>query len=228
MRYAVDPSAGPTGELAPPRDVAAWPDEWLVEAVRGDPPNEAALDALADRHWRALFGRCQLLTLDRDQASDLAQEAWCRVLRVRRSLRPDGNFPAYLATTATNVWRDRQRSARRAGPMADRQMASLDAALPADEGDGLSFADVLPDLNALAAEEAAQLRMDVDDALSRLTPELREVVVARFLDGESAADIGRRHGRTEQTITAWLRRALREMKANLGESRRAAARKDER
>jgi len=208
--------------------VTTWPDEWLMAAVRRDPPDEAALDALAGRHWKALFGRCHLLTLDRDEASDLAQEAWCRVLRARHSLRPDGNFPGYLATIATNVWRDRQRSARRAGPMAENRMASLDAALPEEEGDGLSLVDVLPDLNGLAESEAAQLKLDIDEALSRLAPQLREVVVARFLDGESAADIGRRLGRTEQTITTWVRRALREMKATLGESCRAAARKDER
>jgi DNA-directed RNA polymerase specialized sigma24 family protein len=138
MHWAVDPSVTPAGELAPPRDVTAWPDEWLMEAVRRDPPDEAALDALAGRHWKALFGRCQLLTLDRDEASDLAQEAWCRVLRARHSLKPDGNFPGYLATIATNVWRDRQRSARRAGPMAESRMASLDATLSEEEGDGLS------------------------------------------------------------------------------------------
>ena len=33
---------------------------------------------------------------------DLAQAAWCRLLRSRRSLKPDGNLPAYLATIATN------------------------------------------------------------------------------------------------------------------------------
>src|SRR2546426_684355 len=31
------------------REVAAWPDAWLVAAVRRDPPDVASLDALADR-----------------------------------------------------------------------------------------------------------------------------------------------------------------------------------
>jgi DNA-directed RNA polymerase specialized sigma24 family protein len=112
-------------------------------------------------------------------------------------------------------------------------MASLDAALPRGGGAGgewnhVPLADVLPDVGALAAAEAAQLRCDVDDALRRLPARLRAVVVARYLDGESAAAIGRRYGRTEQTVTAWLRRALHRMKAHLGESRRSTARKDER
>src|SRR5688500_15338220 len=91
-------------------DPSSWPDTRLIEAVRRDPPDTAALDVLADRYRRPLYGRCRLLTLDHDRASDLAQEAWCRVLRARHALRPDGNFPAYLATTAMNIWRDRHRS----------------------------------------------------------------------------------------------------------------------
>src|SRR6266446_4166370 len=39
------------------RDIEAWPDSWLIEAVRRDPPDLAALDALANRYWRQLFGR---------------------------------------------------------------------------------------------------------------------------------------------------------------------------
>ena len=60
-------------------------------------------------------------------------------------------------------------------------------------------------------------RVDLDRALASLTPHLRDVLVARFLDGESSADIGRRYGRTEQTVTAWLRQAIRDMRLQLGE-----------
>src|SRR5689334_11571191 len=104
-----------------------WPDARLVAAVREDPPDESALDALVQRHWQRLFGLCQMLTLNAQEAGDLAQETWCRILRARRALRPDGNFPAYLATVARNLWRDSGRSARRAGPMASGRMASLDS-----------------------------------------------------------------------------------------------------
>jgi DNA-directed RNA polymerase specialized sigma24 family protein len=45
-----------------------------------------------------------------------------------------------------------------------------------------------------------------------LSPRSREVLVAHFLSGESCADIGRRHRRTEQTISSWVRQALQEMR----------------
>ena len=132
--------------------------ERSIETVvdRSDP---AALDALVDRYWKLIFGRCHMLTLNPQQASDLAQEAWCRMLRARQSLKPDGNFPAYLTTVAMNAWRDAHRSARRAGPMAEHRLVSLDARIDQEEGDPVALADVLADLNSLQEEEQ-RLRED--------------------------------------------------------------------
>jgi RNA polymerase sigma-70 factor (ECF subfamily) len=197
------------------RSVDDQEDSWLIDRIRHDPPDSAALDELVSRHWKTLYGRCHLLALDQEKAKDLAQDAWCRVLRARHSLRPDGNFPAYLTTVATNLWRDSQRHARRAGAMADHRLASLDAALFDGEGETFVLADALPDLSATESEEAARLRLDIDEALGRLSPRLRDVLVARFITGESCAEIGRRYGRTEQSISGWVREAIREMKLHL-------------
>jgi len=64
MDEALDcnPSAAFSAQWAQILDVTAWSDAWLIAAVRRDPPDEAALDALVDRYWKALFGRCQMLT----------------------------------------------------------------------------------------------------------------------------------------------------------------------
>ena len=190
--------------------------------MRREPPDVAALDVLAERYWKPLFGRCQTLTLNKENASDLAQQAWLRVLRARHTLKPGGNFPAFLVTVATNIWRDSHRSARRAGPMADHRMASLEAALPTDDGGSVMLADTLPDLKALRAEEQKLLAIDIDQALGQLTPLLRDVLVSRLLGGESCAEIGRRYDRTEQTISAWVRQATREMRRHLETGRCAA------
>jgi RNA polymerase sigma factor (sigma-70 family) len=192
-----------------PANMSAWTDSWLIEAVRIDPVDARALDVLARRHWRPLFSRCRLLTLNDEDASDLAQSAWVRVLRARRSLDPHGNFPGYLSAIATNLWRDWHRSARRAGAMADHAMRSLDAP-PATGGSGAAMGDLLPDPQALPAEEQSLLAVEIDDALARLSPRSREMLISRYLNGESAAAIARRHGRTEQSITSWVRQALSE------------------
>jgi RNA polymerase sigma-70 factor (ECF subfamily) len=204
-----------TGKMRCSREVSAWPDAWLIASIRHDPPNELALDELANRYWKSLFGRCHLLTLNHQKAADLAQEAWCRVLRSRHALKADGNFPAYLTTVATNLWRDSYRSAQRAGPMADHCLQSLDAAHPNESGEPLALVERIPDLRALSPADQTSLAMDIDNALEQLTPHLREVLVARFITGESCAEIGQRYRRTEQSVNGWVRQALRQMKLHL-------------
>jgi len=211
-------SEGSDPELGGHRANARTPDSWLIAAVLRDPPDDRALDVLAARHWKPLYARCRVLTLDREAALDLAQETWVRVLRTRERLDPDGNLPAYLATIATNLWRDWSRSARRHGDVSESRMASLDAQVNASDVDAPLLAEVLPDPSQLGAEDATLLQIDMDRAMANLSPRHREVLVSRFLDGESSADIGRRLGRTEQTITAWVRQAIRELQHHLVES----------
>jgi len=199
------------------QDVSLWSDASLITAVRRDPPDEAALDTLVERYWGHLFSRCRMLTVDTQKATDLAQDAWHRVLRARHSLKPDGNFPAYLNTIATNLWRDSYRSTRRAGSLADNRVASLDAPLGPDGDETITLADVVPDLNSMDSADQQLLAMDIDHALQQLTPHLREVLVSRFIVGESAAEIGRRFNRTEQTVSGWLREAIRIMKQAMEE-----------
>ena len=209
----------PLHEQSAPREAnaSAWPDAWLINAIRRDPPDEEALNALVDRYWNPLYARCRLLTVDTDSARDLAQESWLRVLRARHSIQPDGHFQAYITTIATNLWRDMNRSAVRAGPIADGRMASLDSPVVADDGDSIPLINVLADPHTLSSDDQILLAMDLDNALSRLEPRLRDVLMSRFITGESAAEIGHRYERTEQAITGWIREAIRQMQISLGD-----------
>ena len=203
--------------LDKPQRVTDWSDAQLIAAVRNDPPDEAALEVLVARYWDAVFARCQMLTQNGEKAFDLAQATWCRLLRARQSLRPEGNFPAYLATIATNLFRDSYRASRRAGPMADYRMESLDAPHLNDDGEASALVDIVADLKSLQPQEQTLLAIDIDRALEKLSPRLHEVLVARFIDGKSCAEIGVAHGRTEQTISGWVREGVRQMKTLLEE-----------
>jgi RNA polymerase sigma factor (sigma-70 family) len=197
--------------------VASWSDAQLICSVQSDPPDEEALNVLVGRYWDSVFARCQMLALNRERAFDLAQETWCRLLRNRSALKPDGNLPAYLATIATNIFRDSYRAARRAGPLGEHQLVSLESPV-VHEQEAVYLVNVLPDMKSLGAERLTQLKLDIDAALCRLGPLLREVLVARYIDGESCAEIGLRYGRTEQTVSGWIRGALRQMKDYMEES----------
>jgi RNA polymerase sigma-70 factor, ECF subfamily len=199
-------------------DLVSCTDARLVALIAVEHPDETALDALVARHWPSLFARCRMLTLDRDAANDLAQETWMRVLQARLSLQPGLNFTGYLVTIARNIWCDQHRASRRSGPLSDQRLARLDDVSATHTGDLVRLADAVPDLGSVGREDEAVLRMDIDRALARLSPQARDLITARFLDGESAAEIGRRYGRTEQTITAWLRAAIGEMRQYFDES----------
>lgn len=220
VHNVVQPALFEAVEVTSRGPVDSYSDVELIELVRCDPPSQAALDALVARYWDSLFARCYMLTSNHEKALDLAQTTWCRVLRNRGSIKPDGNFPAYLATVARNLFRDSYRAARRAGPLADHRLESLDAACSHDTDEGLMLVEALPDLKSMGAEERTLLAIDMDRALEQLSPQLRDVLVARFIDGESCAEIGRRYGRTEQSISGWIRAALRQMKALLEEPAR--------
>ncbi|HEV2693259.1 MAG TPA: sigma-70 family RNA polymerase sigma factor [Verrucomicrobiae bacterium] len=197
------------------RESATWPDEWLIGAIRREPPDVAALDALVKRHWPLLFGRCLVLTANHPAAADLAQDAWCRILRSRKRLKPGGNFPAYITTVATNLWRDDMRSISRAGLMARSRMSSLNEALPGDDENSATLMDILPDLDALQQQDRNHLALEIDQAMAQLPPLLRDVLSARFLNGETCLEIGRRHGRTQQTISGWIRSAIIQIRTTL-------------
>ena len=205
---------------------STWPDAWLISAIRLDPPDEEALSVLVDRYWQSLYARCRMLTFDPDVANDLAQETWLRVLRARHAIEPDGHFQAYVVAIATNLWRDRSRSAMRAGPVADSRMASLDAMVAADDGESTPLINVLPDPRTLSPDDRILLELDLDSALNRLEPRLRDVVISRFITGESASEIGQRYGRTEQSITGWIREATQRMKQPLLPAKRDGGAKD--
>ena len=65
--------------------------------------------------------------------------------------------------------------------MAIDRLVSLDAACSATDGPPCALLDLLPDLNSLQQEEQRLLMLDIDHALERLTPFLREVLIARFM-----------------------------------------------
>lgn len=206
-------SIGSSGAWNQLCDVSLWKDAWLIAAVRRPHPDEQALNVLGDRYWNVLAGRCEFLAGNRDQASDLAHDTWCRVLRTRNRLKPGGNFPAYLTMIATNLWRDAYRLSCRSGRLAQNQLYSLDVKLADDNGEyGEPLINRIPDLKNLSPAERTLLALDLEKAFDSLGAELRDVLVARFVQDESSADIARRYGCTEQTISGKVRRGLSKMK----------------
>jgi RNA polymerase sigma-70 factor (ECF subfamily) len=147
------------------------PDAQLVQqCLRGE---GSAWEELVRRHTRRVFNLCYRFTGNSTDAQDLSQDVFLRVYRTLPSYRPAfGAFPTWLTSVTRNLLVDHYRRTRH-----DRVTDSIDDAMPVLEEK--HSAARTPDRLA----EAAELSVQLQHALARLSPELREAVILRDLQG---------------------------------------------
>ncbi len=142
-----------------------------------------------DRLFRAAWAMCG----SPDEAEDLVQETFARVLARPRLLR-GGDDLAYLVQVLRNTLADHRRASRRR----PGTVSIADAQEPADTGAGAR------------PEEMAEVR-EVFSAIASLPGDLRDAIVAVDVAGLSYAEAGRLLGAKEATITTRLHRARRQV-----------------
>jgi RNA polymerase sigma-70 factor (ECF subfamily) len=138
-------------------------DAQLVQrCLRGE---GLAWEELVRRHTRRVFNLCYRFTGNATEAEDLSQEVFLRIYRTISSYQPAfGAFPTWLT--------------RR-----DRQTDSIDDSMPQLEEKHSSAR--APDKLA----EAGELSIQLQRGLARLSPELRESVILRDLQGLEYSEI---------------------------------------
>ena len=131
------------------------------------------------RHSRRIFNICYRFTGNRTEAEDLAQDVFLRVYRTLASYRSaHGGFATWVTSVTRNLLIDHYRRTKR-----DRITDSLDDAMPVVENK--ESAGRRPDEQALLGE----LSMQVQSALTKLSPELREAVILRDMQQLEYAEI---------------------------------------
>ena len=144
--------------------------QLVQECLRGDGP---AWEELVRRHTRRVFNLCYRFTGNSTEAEDLSQEVFLRIYKTLPSYKPAfGAFPTWLTSVTRNLLVDHYRRTRR-----DRQTDSIDDAMPQLEERHSSAR--APDKLA----EATELSVQLQRGLARLSPELRESVILRDLQG---------------------------------------------
>ncbi len=125
------------------------------------------------QHTRRTYNLCYRFTSNRQEAEDMTQEVFLRVYRTLGSYRSaHGGFGTWLTSVTRNLLIDHYRRSRR-----DRMTSSLEDELPRIEEKSSPVRK--PDQAAMAVELSTQ----VQRALQRLSPELREAVILRDLQG---------------------------------------------
>jgi RNA polymerase sigma-70 factor, ECF subfamily len=181
----------PTAGRRPWRAAGAPGDAELVRRARAG-SREAAGELFA-RHWPTAFRAALAVTGRRAVADDVAQDAFERVFATLARFDEGRPFAPWLHRIVVNRAVDLMR--------AERRLVGLERAgeVPADwrgagEGDGEALA-----------------------ALAGLSPERRAVVVLRHLLGYAPPEIAELMGVPLGTVHSRLARALRDLRAALGD-----------
>ncbi len=150
---------------------AADPDVALMLEVAGG--SEAAFTTLVRRHQQSLLNFFARMGAHTD-GEDLVQETFVRLFRYRASYRPAARFTTFLYHLARHVWADR-----------GRKIMRLERVAAAWENEQHAR-------GAETSDAPSGKSLDVQGALDRLSPKLREVIVLNVYQGlryQEVADV---------------------------------------
>ena len=174
-------------------------DRELVDRYRGG--QVEALEALVARYRRMLFGFIFNMVGGADDADDIFQETWFRVIRKIGGYREE-NFGGWLVRIARNIAIDRIR----------RRKPNL--SLDAEPEAGRSLAEVIPgrDPGPRRRVEASDTGRSIARAVAGLPIEQKEVFLMRVEADLSFKEIARAQGVSINTALARMQYALAKLR----------------
>jgi RNA polymerase sigma-70 factor (ECF subfamily) len=161
----------------------------MLETAAG---SEMAFAELIRRHQNGLLNFFVRMGVYSD-GEDLVQETFMRVYRARERYRPEAKFTTFLYVLARHVWADRGRKARKHARLEDS--LKVDAEI----GGGVTA-------------PASTAGLDVQEALNRLSPKLREAIVLNVYQGLRYQDIAEVLGIPLGTVKSRINLALQELR----------------
>jgi RNA polymerase sigma-70 factor (ECF subfamily) len=182
------------------KDFLEEEEEILVQkSKKGD---KEAFDILVQRYRASLFRFVYHNLHNREDAEDVAQEAFVKAYLSLPQLKNDSLFKTWLFKIALNIIRDRKRMERK------NPNISLDSLIEEDNPNAEPGGD---DVDASGSDSELLLRLRKE--IASLPNELREVIILRDLQGFSYEEIAKMVGCSLGTVKSRLfyaRQILRE------------------
>ena len=177
----------------------------IIEKVLGGDAN--AFEELVLKYEKTVYNLALRMVGDRDDASDMTQEAFIKAYGSLSSFRGDSKFSVWIYRIATNVCLDFLRSKSR------KQQVSLTVSDDDDEDAQLD----IPDPSSAPEQQLMQKMsmQSVEEGLKTLPDKQRQILVMRELGGMSYAEIGAALSLEEGTVKSRIFRARKRLCAYL-------------
>lgn len=185
--------------------VAMDPDAELVDRWLGG--DESAFEALVRRHEQKVYGLVLRMLGDREEALDVAQEAFLSLHRHGHSFRREARFSTFVFRVAANAALNRRRSLGRKRAR-DRELIEQHEA-----GIDRPSAPRSPE----AALASSEIQQSVQAALLELPPDLRAAVILYDIEGHSYGEIAETLQVPEGTVKSRIHRARQALRQRLGD-----------
>lgn len=168
----------------------------------GPPP---ALEELFQRHHETVFRAAYRVTGNADDAEDVLQTVFMRLLRREDELDLSRSAASYLYRAAVNAAVDLLRKRSRAGAvdLESVQETLQDPGQPGPE----------------RVERGRQLAGDLRRALARLTPRNAEIFALRYFQGHGNQEIAKMLGLTQNSVAVTLHRVRARLQDELAAHR---------
>lgn len=182
-------------------------DEKVVErCLQGD---DAAWELVVNQYAKRIYNLTYRYTSRRDEAEDLTQEIFIRVYQNLKSFRSEsGSFQNWIMRVGRNLIIDHYRRTRR-----------FQQAAGSEEMEAMNLKDEKISSPHRVAEQSEAARF-LSDGLQALSPELKEAIILRDLEGMAYLEIADLLGIPEGTVKSRINRARLEL-ARLLTKRRA-------
>lgn len=174
--------------------------ELVAKSLGGD---TEAFRTIVERYQERVYNVAFQMTGSHEDSLDLAQDSFLRVFRALSSFKGDSSLGTWIHRIAHNIVIDELRKRRRRPVVA----MSTDTVVITEDGEHMlewsAPMDEAPEEQLLRAEK----KREIEQALQRISPEHRSVLVMRDIEGLTYEEVAEVLGLNVGTVKSRLNRA---------------------
>lgn len=171
-----------------PVELLKTPPDDLTLVRRCREGDQGAFRTLVERYQKKAFAQALGMVKDKDEAMDIAQEAFVKVYKYLDHFKGDSSFYTWLYRIVANLCVDRM---RRKSSAQSPDNVEFDDAVGRDELAGTGILSTRLGTNPQKSALRAELAAKIEEALGQIPEKHREILLLREIDGMSYEDLAR-------------------------------------